>query len=120
MARSAAALALCAALAGCALFAPPPPPSTPDNRLAVFPTEGAPLQGRVRIHWDEHQIPFIEAEHDRDAAVALGMVHAHLRLGMIQVVRHAAQGRLSEMIGFPASTSTGRSAPPISTAPSPR
>jgi len=67
----------------------------------MIPTRGAPLKGEVRIHWDAHKIPFIEAEHDEDAAFALGLVQAHLRLGMIQMGRRVAQGRLSEMIGFP-------------------
>ena len=86
-------------LGGCALLAPLPEPTSLDERLAVFPTEGLPLQGRTVIHWDEHQIPFIEAEHDADAALALGLVHAHLRLGQMEVVRRISQGRLSEMAG---------------------
>jgi hypothetical protein len=28
-----------------------------------------------------------------------GLVHAHLRLGQMEMVRHLAQGRLAEMIG---------------------
>lgn len=51
------------------------------------------------VHWDEHQIPFIKAETDDDLAVALGLVHAHLRLGQLEMMRRVAQGRVSEMIG---------------------
>ncbi|MBT5413338.1 MAG: penicillin acylase family protein, partial [Rhodospirillaceae bacterium] len=40
-----------------------------------------------------------EAESDRDLAVALGVVHAHLRLGQMEMMRRIADGRLSEMAG---------------------
>jgi penicillin amidase len=53
----------------------------------------------VVIHWDNHQIPFIEAEEDEDLAVGLGLVHAHLRLGQLEMMRRIAQGRISEVIG---------------------
>ena len=86
-------------LSGCALFAPLPEPTTLDQRLTVIPTDGLALQGRTVIHWDRHQIPFIEAEHDADAAIALGLVHAHLRLGQMELLRRVSQGRLSEMAG---------------------
>ncbi len=98
-------LALLATLTACGILrrAPAPLAATAAEgalRLAPFPEEGAPVRGPVRISWDAHGIPFIEAESDHDAAVALGMVHAHLRLGQIEVVRRAAQGRLSESVGF--------------------
>ncbi len=69
------------------------------QRLAHLPREGLPLQAPVRVHWNEHQIPFLEAEHDEDLAVALGVVHVHLRWGQIEMMRRLALGRLSEMIG---------------------
>ncbi len=78
---------------------PLPDESTVETRLAAIPTEGAPLEGPVRIYWDSHQIPFIEADHDRDAAFALGVVHAHLRLGQMELFRKVSQGRISEMGG---------------------
>ncbi|MCY4550749.1 MAG: penicillin acylase family protein, partial [Defluviicoccus sp.] len=86
-------------LAGCALVAPLPEETSIEQRLSVFPTSGLPLEGRVTVHWDEHQIPFIEAEHDGDAAFALGLVHAHLRLGQMEAYRRVAQGRVAEMVG---------------------
>ncbi|MEO0322544.1 MAG: penicillin acylase family protein [Myxococcota bacterium] len=94
-----------ASLSACGILrrAPTPVAATAaegDLRLAAFPSEDAPVRAPVRISWDAHGIPFIEAESDHDAAVALGMVHAHLRLGQIEVVRRAAQGRLSESVGF--------------------
>ena len=84
---------------GCALFTPLPETSGLEDRLSVFPTENLPLQGRTVVHWDAHQIPFIEAERDEDAAFALGLVHAHLRLGQMEALRRVAQGRLAEMAG---------------------
>ncbi|MEM7423907.1 MAG: penicillin acylase family protein [Pseudomonadota bacterium] len=44
-------------------------------------------------------MPFIEAETDGDAAFALGLVHAHLRLGQMAIARKVATGRISEMAG---------------------
>jgi penicillin amidase len=69
------------------------------ERLASFPREGIPIERRVEIRWNHHQVPFIEAGTDRDLAIALGLVHAHLRLGQMEVLRRVAYGRLSEMIG---------------------
>lgn len=59
----------------------------------------APLQQPVRIHWNDQQVPFIEAATDRDAAFTLGLVHAHLRLGQMEVLRRLSQARLQEMAG---------------------
>ena len=86
-------------LSACALLAPLPKPKGVAARLEAFPTRGLPLEGRVTIRWNERQIPFIEAESDGDAAFALGLVHAHLRLGQMATARMLARGRLSEMIG---------------------
>ena len=86
-------------LAGGALLAPLPDETSIEQRLSAFPTSGLPLEGRVTVYWDRHQIPFIEAERDGDAAFALGLVHAHLRLGQMEVYRRIAQGRVAEMAG---------------------
>ena len=69
------------------------------QRLAMIPLEGAPVSRPVRISWDDHQIPFIEAESDEDLAVALGVMHAHLRLAQLEVMRRASHGRTSELLG---------------------
>lgn len=96
-------LGLSVSLAGCALLTPLPRESGLDDRLARFPTGGlAGLERPVTIHWDAHQVPFIEAETDADLAFALGLVHAHLRLGQMEVLRRVSAGRLSEMGGPPA------------------
>ena len=87
------------ALSGCALLTPLPKPKSVAERLEAFPTRDLPLKGRVTIHWSERQIPFVDAESDGDAAFALGLVHAHLRLGQMATARMLAHGRLSEMVG---------------------
>ena len=84
---------------GCVLFERPPGPTTYEARLAAFPTDGLALEQAVTIRWDRHQIPFVEAATDGDAAYALGLVHAHLRLGQMAVLRRIAQGRLAESGG---------------------
>ena len=70
-----------------------------EERLAMLPLKDAPVSRPVTIFWDDHQIPFIEAETDDDLAAALGIVHAHLRLGQMELMRRLAQGRVSEMVG---------------------
>ena len=86
-------------LTGCALFTSLPRASTPSDRLAAFPTKSLPLDGPVDIHWNDNLIPFIEARTDHDAGFALGLVHAHLRLGQMELMRRISQGRVAEMGG---------------------
>jgi penicillin amidase len=86
-------------LVGCAVLSPLPKKTDIGQRLAMFPTEGLPLKAPVTIHWDKHAIPFIEAQNDADLAFALGLVHAHLRLGQMELMRRISQGRISEMAG---------------------
>lgn len=88
-----------AGIAGCAVLTPLPRQSSVAQRLAAIPLDGAPVKGRLTIHWNEHQVPFVEAEHDSDAAFGLGLVHAHLRLGQMEIFRRISQGRISEMGG---------------------
>ncbi len=83
-------------------FAPRPPSANTvslQERLASFPSRDVPVEKPVEIRWNRHSVPFIEAATDRDLAVVLGVVHAHLRLGQMEVLRRLAFGRLSEMIG---------------------
>jgi penicillin amidase len=93
--------ALCTAplLGGCAVLTPLPEATTLDRRLAAFPTAGLPLKRPVTIHWNDRHVPFIEAADDEDLAFALGLVHAHLRLGQMTVLRRVAQGRIAESVG---------------------
>lgn len=69
------------------------------ERLAAIPTEGMPLKGDVVIHWNDHHVPFIEAKDDSDLPVAIGIVHAHLRLAQLDLLRRIARGRVAEMGG---------------------
>ncbi len=90
---------LATALASCAVFTPLPEPRTLDQRLTMVPSAGVRVQQPVTVWWNEHQVPYIEAATDRDAAFALGLVHAHLRLGQMEVMRRISQARISEMAG---------------------
>jgi len=94
-----AATATLLALSGCALLTPLPDPTSTADRLKAFPTTGLPLDGPVTVSWNEQQVPFIEAGSDHDAAFTLGLVHAHLRLGQMEILRHIARGRLAELGG---------------------
>jgi penicillin amidase len=78
---------------------PVPELRTLEERLANLPLDDAPVSAPVDIRWDEHAIPFVTAESLPDLAVGLGVVHAHLRLGQMEMLRRVAQGRISEMIG---------------------
>jgi len=69
------------------------------TRLRDFPAHDLPLRQDVIVHWDEHMIPFVEAGNDLDLAFALGLVHAHLRLAQMELMRRISQGRLSEIAG---------------------
>jgi penicillin amidase len=77
----------------------PQRPRSLQQRLAMLPVCGALLCRDVEIHWDAHQVPFIEAETDDDLATALGVVHGHLRLGQMELMRRIARGRVAEFAG---------------------
>ncbi|MFN3231039.1 MAG: penicillin acylase family protein [Alphaproteobacteria bacterium] len=65
----------------------------------MMPTAGLPIQQPVTIYWNAYKVPFIEAKTDTDAAFALGLTHAHLRLGQMELMRRISQARLSEIAG---------------------
>ncbi len=69
------------------------------ERLAALPRDGLPLRQAVTVHWDDHQVPFIEAQTDHDLAVTLGLLHVHLRWTQLELMRHVARGRVSELVG---------------------
>ena len=83
----------------CRMTKPLPRSVSLDERFNMLPRQGVPLDRTVIIHWSKHQIPFIEAESDTDLATALGLVHAHLRIGQMEMLRYLSQGRVSELIG---------------------
>jgi penicillin G amidase len=90
---------IAAGLAARAVGVRRPRPISTAARLAMLKLAGAPVGRPVSIRWDSHQIPFITADSDTDLAAALGVVHGHLRLGQIDLMRRLSQGRLAEMIG---------------------
>ncbi|WP_439814425.1 penicillin acylase family protein [Zavarzinia sp. CC-PAN008] len=98
LARAAAVLWAGLIIAGCAALTPLPPPSRVADRINRVP-DGLPVTAPVTIHWSPEKIPFIEAQTDADAAMALGLVHAHLRLGQMELLRRISQGRISEVAG---------------------
>ena len=75
------------------------PHRTLGERLAALPLRDLPLERPVTIRWNDHQVPFIEAQNERDLAAALGLVHMHLRATQIEVLRRISTGRVAEMVG---------------------
>src|SRR5580704_13548091 len=67
----------------------------PTSQEAHIPGLGAP----VAISFDADGIPRIRAANDIDAAAALGFVHARDRMFQMELMRRAASGRLSEIVG---------------------
>lgn len=57
------------------------------------------LADSVVVLWDSLAVPHVLASSDADAFVALGYLHAHDRLWQLELLRHAALGRLSELFG---------------------
>ena len=72
---------------------------TVAERVAELPAAGLPVSAPVDICWNDSLVPFIEAQSDRDLAVSLGLVHAHLRLAQMELLRCLAHGRLSAWVG---------------------
>jgi penicillin G amidase len=67
----------------------------PATQIAHIPELSAP----VAISLDADGIPRIRAANDVDAAAALGFVHARDRMFQMEMMRRAASGRLSEIVG---------------------
>lgn len=89
--------AVAAALPGCAALAPRD--TGVDRRLSDLPRAGLDLRRPVTVRWNDHLVPWIEAETDTDLAFALGLVHGHLRGAQVALLRMVARGRLSEIAG---------------------
>ncbi|WP_043364453.1 penicillin acylase family protein [Belnapia sp. F-4-1] len=62
----------------------------------------AGLGGPVEVTLDTHGIPRIAAADERDAAMALGWMHARDRMFQMELMRRGAAGRLAELLGPPA------------------
>lgn len=65
------------------------------TRTAAIPG----LSGKVDITYDADRVPRIRAGSEMDAASALGFVHASDRMFQMELMRRAASGRLSEILG---------------------
>jgi penicillin amidase len=57
------------------------------------------LKSEVEINYDEYGVPHIYAQNAEDAYFALGYAHAQDRLFQMEMLRRAASGRLSEVLG---------------------
>ncbi len=80
------------------IFSPPEFTSTKD-RLTAFKALKPPFQTETEILWNKHQVPYIITKSDEDAAFALGLVQAHLRLGQLYLAKYLTEGRVSEVAG---------------------
>lgn len=67
----------------------------PASQQAHIPGLGAP----VSITLDQDGVPRIQAATMVDAAAALGFLHARDRMFQMELMRRAASGRLSEIVG---------------------
>lgn len=70
------------------------PSATPTGQLVV---DG--LEAPIKITYDDRHVPYVAAESYEDLLFALGFVHASDRLWQMDLMRHAMQGRLSELFG---------------------
>ncbi|MEQ9593774.1 MAG: penicillin acylase family protein, partial [Cyclobacteriaceae bacterium] len=59
----------------------------------------AGLKAEAEIRYDNYGIPHIYAGNEEDAYFALGYAHAQDRLFQMEMLRRAAGGRLSEVLG---------------------
>ena len=57
------------------------------------------LHEQVEIYRDSLAVPYIFANNDEDVAFALGYLHAQERMFVMDIVRRAGAGRLSEIFG---------------------
>ncbi len=62
----------------------------------------AGLSAPVEVTLDAQGIPRIAAADERDAAMALGWLHARDRMFQMELMRRGAAGRLAELVGPPA------------------
>jgi penicillin G amidase len=96
---SALVAGLAALLSACGALLTRPQVATSVERQAELQTRGLPLSRPVQVRFGPHRIPFVEGETDADVAFALGLLHAHLRLGQMELMRRMASGRLAEVAG---------------------
>ncbi|MFZ2905514.1 MAG: penicillin acylase family protein [Cyclobacteriaceae bacterium] len=71
--------------------------STAPNYSGTVKLDG--LHAEVEVLYDNYGVPHIYAQNETDAYYALGYVHAQDRLFQMEMLRRAAGGRLSEILG---------------------
>lgn len=71
----------------------------PDGADPHAPHSSPAVQQNIEIQIDEWGVPHIAAQTDAALLYALGYMHARDRLFQLLVLRHAAAGRLSEILG---------------------
>lgn len=87
-------------VSGCSTLMSYPQPKTTQERFDDFESLGKwPIESTVDIYWHEKMIPFVDAKTDDDCAFAIGVIHAHLRLGQMELFKRMSAGRLSESGG---------------------
>ncbi len=57
------------------------------------------IKDKVEIYFDSLSVPYIFAENQEDAAFALGYLHGSERMFVMDLIRRAGEGRLSEILG---------------------
>lgn len=84
---------------GCTILRGPDRLPPPSKRFEHFMGRPFNLDKPLKILWNEHDVPYIQAATDHDAFWGLGFVQAHLRLGQMELYRQLVQGRLADMVG---------------------
>lgn len=57
------------------------------------------LKAEVKIYFDSLAVPYIISQNDEDVSFTLGYLHASERMFSMDMIRRAAEGRLSEVFG---------------------
>ncbi|NQV57734.1 MAG: penicillin acylase family protein, partial [Rhodospirillales bacterium] len=57
------------------------------------------LEAATNVYFDDDAVPYIDAQNFKDAAFALGYVHAQNRMWQMEMQRRLGAGRLSEILG---------------------
>ncbi len=77
------------------LYAPPELPKEGPLVLAGNPA----LHAEVEVRVDGRGVPHVSAQSEEDAAFAVGFMHARDRQFQLLLMKHAAEGRLTELFG---------------------
>lgn len=72
-------------------------PNYPTNESQTLKLKG--LTEEVSVYFDEYGVPHIEAQNLEDLVRATGFVQARYRFFQLDILRHFATGRISELVG---------------------